>query len=119
MTQAELWELIIAYNGGVLDGIAIYFSALTGYLIVAYMAGDKLTGLQSAIITVGFVVFQLLITFGTVGQASRSVFLISKTSGEYQSGIMINDTTVIVLAVLLLGGVVAALKFMWDIRHPK
>ena len=119
MTQAELWELIIAYNSGVLNGIAIYFSALTGYLIVAYMIGDKLTGLQSAIITVGFFVFQSLITFGTVGQASRAVFLIGKTSEEYQSGIMITDTIVIVLICLLIGGVAAALKFMWDVRHPQ
>ena len=119
MTQAELWELIIAYNSGVLNGIAIYFSALTGYLIVAYMIGDKLTGLQSAIITAGFVVFQSLITFGTVGQASRAVFLIGKTTEEYQSGIMITDTIVIVLICLLIGGVAAALKFMWDVRHRK
>lgn len=119
MTQAELWELIVAYNSGVLNGVAIYFSALTGYLIVAYMIGDKLTVMQSAIITVGFVVFALLLTFGTVGQATRAVFLIGKTSEEYQSGIMINDTTVIVLTFLLVGGIAAALKFMWDVRHPK
>ena len=119
MTEAELWELIIAYNGGLLDGIAIYFSALTGYLIAAYMIGEKLTGLQSAIATVGFVVFESLITFGTIGQASRAVFLIGKTSEEYQSGIMISGTVVIVLTCLLVGGVAAALKFMWDIRHRK
>ena len=119
MTQAELWELVIAYNSGVLNGVAIYFSALTGYLIVAYVVGEKLTGLQSAIITAGFVVFEALITFGTVGQATRAVFLIGKTSEEYQSGIMVTNTAVIVLTCLLVGGVAAALKFMWDVRHPK
>ena len=118
MSQAELWELIVAYNTGVLTGITVYFSALTGYLIVAYMIGYKLTGMQSAIITVGFIVFQSLISFGTIGMGTRAVFLIDKTTEEYRSGIMINDAVVVTLSLLLLGGVAAALKFMWDVRHP-
>lgn len=119
MTEAELWELIIAYNTGVLTGITIYFSALTGFLIAAYMIGDKLTVLQSMIITVGFVIFQTLISFGTIGMGTRAVFLIDKTTEEYRSGIMINDAVVTALTLLLIGGVAAAIKFMWDVRHPK
>ena len=119
MTQAELWELIIAYNTGLLTGITIYFSALTGYLIVAYVIGDKLTAMQTAIITIGFVVFQSLISFGTIGMGTRAVFLIGKTSEEYRSGIMINHPVILVLSIILLGGIAAALKFMRDIRHSK
>ncbi len=119
MTQAELWELIIAYNTGVLNGITIYFSALTGFLIVAYMIGDKLTVLQSMIITLGFVIFQSLISFATIGMGTRAVFLIDKTTEDYRSGIMVNEAAVMVLTLLLTGGVAAALKFMWDVRHPK
>jgi hypothetical protein len=117
MTQAELWELIIAYNTGLLSGTTIYFSALTGYLIVAYVIGDKLTAMQTAIITIGFVVFQSLISFGTIGLGTRAVFLIGKTSEEYRSGIMINHPVIFMLSMILLGGIAAALKFMWDIRH--
>lgn len=109
--------MIVAYNTGVLTGITIYFSALSGYLIVGYMIGDNLTVMQSAIITIRFIVFQSLISFGTLGMGTRAVFLIGKTSEEYRSGIMINDFVILVLFLLLLGGVVAALKFMWDIRH--
>lgn len=119
MSEAEIWELVVAYNGNAMTGVTIYFSALTGYLIVAYMIGKNLTTMQTAIITVGFVVFQLLMIFATVGLANRAVFLIDKTSEVYRSGIMLNDTFVLVLSVLFFGGIAASLKFMWDIRHPK
>ena len=92
MTESELWELIVTYNGNAMTGVTIYFSALTGYLIVAYMIGNRLTAMQSAIITVGFVVFQLLMIFATLGLVSRAVFLIGKTSEEYRSGIMVNES---------------------------
>lgn len=119
MTESELWELIVTYNGNAMTGVTIYFSALTGYLIVAYMIGSRLTAMQSAIITVGFVVFQLLMIFATIGLVTRAVFLIGKTSEEYRSGIMVNDSFAILLLLFLFGGIAAALKFMWDVRHNK
>ena len=48
MTEAELWGLIVEYNNTVLSTFALYLTLITGFLIVAFLVGEKLTKRQAA-----------------------------------------------------------------------
>ena len=120
MTEAELWELILMSQSNMATFMALYFSVVSGYLIVSYLVGDKLTTLQSTLISGLFVIFGLLCTLGTVAFLGRAAFLLQFTDETYRSplSVVIPYTPFITAAILLIG-VVACLKFMWDVRHPK
>ena len=117
MTEAELWELIVAYNGNAMTGVTIYFSALTGYLIVAYMIGNRLTSMQTTIITVGFVVFQFLMIFATVGLAKRAVFLIGKHNRD-QHGPPLLDAQFNAFGICQISLLLSDFDPEWRIRPP-
>jgi hypothetical protein len=120
MTEAELWELILMSQSNMATFLALYFSVVSGYLIVSYLIGDKLTTLQSTLISGLFVIFGILCTLGTVAFLGRAAFLLQFTDETYRSplSVVIPYTPFITAAILLIG-VVACLKFMWDVRQPK
>jgi len=119
MTEAELWELIVEYNNIVLSTFALYLTLVSGFLVAAYLVGEKLTKWQTTIVTLGFVLSTALFTFATYGYGSRAIFLIGKTSELYRSGITMSYPALWAIIFILFVGVVASLKFMWDVRHPK
>ena len=120
MTEAELWELILMSQGNMGTMLALYFSVLSGYLVVSYLIGNKLTTLQSTLISGLFVIFGILCVIGTVAYLGRAAFLLQFTDETYRSPLsdLIPYTPLITAAILLIG-VVACLKFMLDLRHPK
>ncbi len=118
MTEAELWGLIVEYNNSLMSAMTLYLTVISGYLIVAYLAGNKLTSMQSTIVTIAFVCAAILFTWGVRGYGYRAIFLIGKTSEEYHTWQMMNEPSLLFFMVVMTGGIVAALKFMWDIRHP-
>ena len=119
MTEAELWALIVEYNVASLTTFALYLTLISGFLAVAYLAGGKLTRWQTAITSVGFVVSASFFIFAAYGYMSRAVFLIGKTSAEYQSGVMASNAAIGLVMSIFVLGILASLKFMWDVRHPK
>jgi len=119
MTEAELWGLIVEYNNTVLSTFALYLTLISGFLIVAYLVGEKLTKWQAAIVTLGFVLSTSLFTFAAYGYGSRAIFLIGQTSDPYRSGITMTYPALLAIVLMLVLGVIASLKFMWDVRHPK
>jgi len=119
MTEAELWGLIVDYNDSLLAATSLYMTILSGYLIVAYLSGENLTGMQSAIITFAFILAALIFVWAVRGYGYRAIFLIGKTSEQYQTSQMMNEPSLLLVLAIMMGGILAALKFMWDIRHPK
>ena len=67
MTEVEAWTLLVDFNTAGMNGMALYLTVASGYLIVAYLAGKQLTTYQVALISVMFVVFALLFTYGVIG----------------------------------------------------
>ena len=120
MTEAELWELILMSQSNMGTTLALYFSVLSGYLVVSYLIGNKLTTMQNTLISGLFVIFGILCVIGTVAYLGRAAFLLQFTDETYRSPLsdFIPYTPLLSAAILLIG-VVACLKFMWDVRHPK
>ncbi len=120
MAEAEIWELILISQGNSSATLGIYLSMVSGYLIIAYLVGAKLSRSQVLTINVLFLTSGLLTTISTYAFLARAAFLLQFTSKEYTSPASIFIPVADVAAGLVLFlGLLACLKFMWDIRHPK
>lgn len=111
---------ILMMGDGIASHIAIYLTLISGYLIAAFLAGDRLSKVQVSIATALYTLaylFQSLILLAYFRTASRSI-------GYYQtlnptSGVgLIGDVgggylglTVVILVYI------ASIWFMWNVRH--
>jgi hypothetical protein len=93
---------------------ALCLTCLFGYLVVAYLEGKKLRKSQAAIITGLFVLWSLLNTFAAFLATDSAVYF----SHTYRADRLPAWSPVAVFALQVLG-TVAALKFMWDVRHAR
>jgi len=114
-----LLELVVEFNVAGMTAMTLYITVMSGYLFVAYMIGIKLTRLQCAIITGLFLWFSVFVTLGTVGYFARATQLKGLFSDFTPSGITMDNWVTYSSSGLEIVGIFAALKFMWDVRHPK
>ena len=118
MSEGEIVEAITSYYDLVISLMGLYITVVSAYLIVAYLAGSKLTTSQIFIINVLFVVMSGVTTYGAYGFLRRAFEYI-----EMQNALNPNLTSyatpilAIVLPALMLGGIIAALKFMGDVKR--
>ena len=108
---AELTTEILGNAG---SAMGLYVTVSSGYLLVAYLAGKDLTRMQAVIITVLYVTFA---TFNTIAVVSyfQTAFYFGHTYGAGLAPYW----PVYGLGSLFALGILACLKFMWDVRHPK
>ena len=122
MTEYELVDAIASVNSILIQGQAITITALSGYMIVAYSVGAKLTTFQTAFISL------LLVTLGFIGLQGQiyninELIRYATQLQELREGGQYSEATTQVsiwvffgMRFLLVGG---ALAFMWQVRHPK
>lgn len=120
MTEYELIDAIASFNSGAGAWSAIYFTILSAYLIAAYMAGSQLTRSQVIIISAGFFIAASMCCFVAVSHTLRSLEFANEVrllnpSRDFAVKLWIAQTW----GALLSLGILIALKFMWDVRHPK
>ena len=121
MTEAELVESAhLAYSNGIACD-AIFWTLAGSYLVTAYQVGEKLTSSQLVIINtlflfaIGTTSFRIWAYFNAGIEFSKEVALLNETRpGRYAS-----KAFPIIMAVFSFLIVLASLKFMWDVRHPK
>lgn len=115
-------ELVQHFWSGVENGLSaltIYISVFSGYMIVAYLVGARLTSLQCTIATGAFLVFGGYCVWGGV-VFWNSVYVTAKELRDIRPELLpIDLNPAYVVFILLLIGILGALKFMWDVRHPK
>ena len=109
-TATLVTELLGAASGA----MSLYLTVISGYLLVAYLVGKELTFLQTIIITTLFIFFCTTNTIATMSYM-QSAHYFGQTYGEGRAPSWAAPVTGTLLAL----GVFAALKFMWDVRHPK
>jgi hypothetical protein len=88
-------------------------SAVTGYLIAAYLVGAKLTRSQLVIVSTLFIVFSLIMSLTGFSLMERAIQLEVEFEGSRDA---LDDASYFLLLIQVLG-ILAALKFMLDIRH--
>ena len=120
MTDAELIESMTEYFGLNAEMLSIYLTVTSGYLIVAYLVGGKLTRSQLVIISGLYIMFAAATTYLAIGYGMRGIHYAEILRSQSPSTPLYSTELLpAVIALALLGGIVASLKFMWDSRHPK
>jgi len=111
MTDFEKAELTFSLVGYGMTAMALYFTVISSYLIIAYMVGRELSRSQLTIVSSLFLFFTMSLVFGTYSffEAANSYGGSSSTSIEYWLAPIV--------AVAELAGIAAVLKFMFDIRN--
>ncbi|MGD2008158.1 MAG: hypothetical protein PVJ95_07790 [Cellvibrionales bacterium] len=120
MSEAEIWELILLSQANAATYIAMLLTLISGYLIIAYLVGAKLPGHQILLVNGLFLLASFWIAFPAFAAYERAAFLLSLTSETFRSprsaGMYIAPGASV---VVFSGAILASLKFMWDVRHPK
>ena len=115
MNPIEFAEAFAALLDTALTSWGLYFSAISGYLVVAYLVGQKLTRSQLIIISALFVAIALVMAFTGFSLTERAIQLEVELEGERDA---LDSASYFMLVAQILG-VVAALKFMIDVRKPE
>jgi hypothetical protein len=118
MSESDILATMTDYFGLVADMLSLYLTATTGYLIVIYLVGIKLTRSQLAIISGLYLAFALIATYLTIAYGLRGMHYadeLRKVNADVPVYSRVSIPTV--LAAVLLVGIGACLKFMWDVRH--
>jgi hypothetical protein len=120
MSEAELLEHYWNAQEMAIEAFLAYITILSGYLIVAFAVGERLSKLQALIITIGFITFTSFAIWGAVtfwNSTYVTAVNLASTHPEITSVSWLNPAHV--AFVCMFGGIIAGCKFMWDIRHPK
>ena len=121
MTEYELLDLMASMESHMATQFSLYLTIISSYMVVAYLIGDKLSNTQVVIVSTlmilsaGGQTWALYTTLGRVSEyLDRKVEFSPLT--EYEQNFAANTYAWV---VILVGGLMASLYFMWQIRHSK
>lgn len=110
MTEYELAELTFSLVGYGMTAMTLYFTVISGYLVVAYLAGKNLRRSQILFINGLFVSFALILTFGTFS------FFAGAAGIGGDNGPIVNWLAPAIGAIQL-AGIVGSIRFMHETRN--
>jgi hypothetical protein len=121
MTEYELSDLIATQTGNGTAILSLFVTVVSGYLIVSWLVGQRLSPPQAALINMLFVFFSGLCIFAWFARFMSALSYQSELAALNPQRVSPFQTEKIVIgtAVLLVIVMIACLKFMWDVRHPK
>ena len=120
MTEAELGELIVSYSGLVATYLTTYLTVVSGYLITAYIAGKRFSTSQVTLLSCLFVVATAMLTMAVFASSLRWLSYIEKLKQLVpDESYPMNLPFAYIVCFICIAGILAGLKFMWDVRHPK
>ncbi len=120
MTEAELFEAGQIAFSNCLAAFAIYVTMLSGYLVMVYVIGDKMTRSQIVIINTLYSILTItiiaaFISFALIGHET------SQLAFEMTEKRRIGPLPIVaeVATVALIFCFIASLRFTWDVRHNR
>lgn len=114
MTEYEVADYASSMMSNFLSAITIYFSVVTTYVVVAFVAGDRLTRLQLAVVNLSFTV-----AAGIMGLLSVLIFarfFAFATQVGNPDGAVGPLNFTIPLAILVILVLTGCYTFMWSVR---
>ena len=120
MTTYEMADLAQNLFANSLSAFTVFLSVVFAYIVSAYMVGAKMTRTQVRMLTFVFVIVAMLIVWSMAGYVSGGVTLNGQAYPD-NDGLFFAPKTWLAPLVVGIGIVIliVALKFMWDVRHPK
>jgi hypothetical protein len=120
VNEVELIELLMDWFAQISTDADRYFALVSAYLLVAYLAGTKLTTFQLAIVNTLFLLWIAGIVAGTFSALEATVIIESRLDAMgSEFGVGRGAEGLYNFIVIQVGGVVASLFFMWSVRHPR
>ncbi len=120
MTTYEMADLAQSNFGNSLSTFAVLLSAVSAYLVTAYLVGAKLTRTQVSIVTFLFLLVSALIVWSlsayTNGGVQLSLRAFPNSAGNFFAPKSWLPEMMAFVGLLII---TMSLKFMWDVRHPK
>lgn len=121
MSQSDYVEMFWGSQEMGVNSMMVYLTVISGYLVVAYLAGSELTRTQNIFISTIFVVFASFATWGLVsyfwvGEQLRRIL----EAGGIDPTVVLNPVGVnpaVIAAQMMVAGIFGALRFMWDVRR--
>ena len=121
MTEYELLDLMASMEAHMATQFSLYLTVISAYMVVAYLAGDKLTTVQVWIASI-LMIFaaggQTWALYATTGRVLEYLQLKAGHSPltPYEENFATNSYAWI---FILSCGVLAALYFMWGVRRER
>jgi hypothetical protein len=120
MSEYELADSIASMIAILLTWVGLSFTTLTAYLVTAYIVGKSLTRSQVWMINIFFCLYQVSTVNGVYTSGSRYLEFVQEIRAINPERIYsFNVTGLYFLTSLFTIVMLIALKFMWDVRHPK
>lgn len=118
MTQAELWQLqLLAVSNGI-TAFGVLLTLISGYLVTAYFAGNRLSRYQAAVVSVLFLLGAGLDAFMVFAETRRAYYFIDQLKLEFGVQSFTPSTlTVYLMGLVLVLLIPASLFFMYQIRR--
>jgi len=120
MTEYELTDAINSTMSVYASTFTLYLTIISAYLIAGFVVGQKLSKQQFVIVSILFFFASGLVVLAMSGLGSRlahTADALRLVNADHP--IKFNTMYINVLNVILILGMIASFKFMWDIRHPK
>lgn len=120
MTEYELESLLTELGSTSIETFGMYVTVTVAYLVAAYVAGKELTRLQILVVNTLFIISAAIMTWGTTGYILRGIPIADELE-ILNPDRRYSMQPPVLLAVLIVQslGILACLKFMWDVRHAK
>ena len=121
MTEMDAYNALMLANNQAESVGEILLTVLTGYLLIAYFMGEKLTTFQVCFVNVVFLLayastWASLIEYTSTATYFREILLSQKSDLPMATITHTGPVFASFVALLLTGG---ALYFMRSVRHPK
>ena len=122
MNEYEMTDLILSRYANIAEQASLYFALVSGYLIMAYLIGEKLTRLQVSVVNGLFVLWTVGILMGYFTSV-EAVFDLSQAIQNLENPTVGDNTgsaaSFHMFSAIQVVGIIASLVFMWSVRHPK
>lgn len=122
MNEYEMTDIIMSRYANMSEQASLYFALVSGYLIMAYLIGRRLTLLQVSVVNVLFVLWTSGILMGYLTSVA-AVFELAEAIGALKNPTIGDNTGSLAsfhsFSAIQLLGIFASLVFMWSVRHPK
>ena len=120
MTEAEALEAIGIYVSNAHASFTLYVSFVFGFLVVAYLAGAKLTKFQAVVASGTFTLA------ASASALSMTANLLAFKAIKHENLTALDKVAiydggfwVVAMSSVLWPGVLVCLYFMWDVRRTK
>ncbi|MGR8949750.1 MAG: hypothetical protein ACU84Q_17040 [Gammaproteobacteria bacterium] len=119
MNEEQLLAATAAFSELAIEAVMLYLTLVTGYLIVAHIAGANLNSRQLYLINSLFAIFGLFCIWGSVGYFSYASYFWTQTPTYeiFRDEQWLSPNSVIGTIELL--GIMASLNYMREIRSAK